>query len=412
MASLVQCDIPFPSRLAISSALLVIVVLAVAGAGYLIERDVPLLADEQHHYERIQAIREGGIPDNPASCLHSYHAVVAFASSLLAVDTVEGTRLLSLGAGLLCVPLAFGIVRRFDSDGASLTTAQFFFLPILLPFFFLLYTDSLGLLFVLMAVLLMLDDCIWGAALASITAVLVRQTHIVWMLFIFAVPYVRAHGLRLNKAAIMEHLRRGWLFLLGFAAFAVFVLINKGVAVGDRRAHPAFELRPGNVVFTLFAVFVMFLPLHLANFSRIVQLFREKRWPWLIVVGGCLLFWLVGDFDHPYNDWNFYLRNKVLNHVEESPFWRALFYLAVVAAVLSLAVTELKEKSFYLLYPVALLSLAPSWLVDPRYAIPALSLLVLFRTRRSWAVEWSNLAWCATLSLFVLDGTFREVFFL
>ena len=63
---------------------------------------------------------------------------VLLMSSLTAINSVEGTRLLSLAAGLFCVPLAFGIARRLDPEAASLTTAQFFFLPILLPFFFLL----------------------------------------------------------------------------------------------------------------------------------------------------------------------------------------------------------------------------------------------------------------------------------
>src|SRR5260370_1213118 len=142
--------VALPGHEAVSPALLAIAVLAVAAAGHLIVRDVELLGDEQHHYERIQAFRDGSVPAHPASCLHSYHAFVAFLSSLTDIDSIEGTRLLSLAAGLLCVPLAFEIVRRLDPEGASLTTAQFFFLPILLPFFFLLYTDSLGLLFVLL----------------------------------------------------------------------------------------------------------------------------------------------------------------------------------------------------------------------------------------------------------------------
>ena len=412
MLPLSRRALALPASVSPYPALLALAVLGVAVAGFQVVRDVPLLLDEEHHYERIESLRAGEIPARPASCLHSYHTILAGMSVLTGIESIEGTRLLSMLVGLLCIPVAFGIVRRLDPEGAPLSAAQLFFLPILLPFFFLIYTDALGLLCVLLAVLLAWDDCIWGAALASIAGMLVRQTHVVWMLFAFTLPYVRAHGWRLSKAAIREHLRRGWLFLPGFAGFAVFVAINRGVAIGDRHHHPAFELHTGNVLFALFVVFVAFLPLHLANLPRILTLLRERRW-WLVLAGAALvLFLFAASFDHPYNAWRHCLHNKVLIRAAGNGACRVLFCLAAVGAVLSLAVTELRAPGLVLLYPLAVLSLAPAWLVEPRYAIPALALFVLFRTRQSWRVEWMNLAWCGMLSLFILDGTFTETFFL
>jgi len=374
---------------------------------------VPLLLDEKPHYARILAIRQGTIDQvKHACCPHTYHHFLALTGSIAGAHAPHELRLVSLLVSLLCVPLAFAVVRKLDPEGAPLAAAQFFFLPVLLPFFFLLYTDPLGLLFALLTLLLVLHDCLWAAALASIASVCVRQTHVVWMLFAFLLPYVRKHGWRLERDAVVEHLRRGWLFLLGFAGFTVFVVLNKGVSLGDRQAHPTFEFRPGNVFFALFVVFVVFLPLHVANLPRIVELVRRRPW-WLLVVAGALLLFLFGThFDHPYNQWDRLLRNKILRYVGSNALYGAIFFGTVALALLSLAATQLKEASFFLLYPMAILHLAPSWLIDPRYSIPALAMFVLCRARSSWLVEGANLAWSALLSLFILDGTIRQAFFL
>ncbi len=405
--------VALPQRASLAPLGLALVVAMVAVVGYWGVHDVPLLVDEIRHYDRIQSIRDGiELQFEHSPCIHTYHAILAALSRVTGVADAEGTRLLSLVVSLICVVLAFNIARRTAPNAPCLSAAQLLFLPTILPFFFLLYTDVLGLLFVLLAVLLTWDDRMFAAALAAIAAVLVRQTHIVWMLFTFALPYVRAHGWKLQKEEVLDHLRRGWLFLVGFAGFALFVLINRGVALGDSKAHPAFQFRTGNVAYALFVVFVVFLPLHLANLRRIVRLVRARPWSLLVVAGVFLLLWFVTRFDHPYNDWRYFLRNKLFHRVEESVLWRGLFFSAIAFTILSLAVTRLRESGCLLLYPIAILSLAPSWLVDPRYAMPALALFVLFRARRSEKLEWAVLAWCALLSAIIAVGTFRQAFFL
>src|SRR5262249_52434071 len=162
---------------------------------------------------------------------------------------------------------------------------------------------------------------------------------------------------RLEKAAVREHLRRGWLYLLGIAGFVLFVIVNRGVAIGDREHHPPFRFHSDSVFFGLFIVFVVFLPLHLANLPRIARLLRARPW-WLLIVGAlCLLFWFGTSFDHPYNTWRFCLHNKVVDRLDDTDLNRMLFFLTTAFALLSLAVTRLSEPSFSLLYPLAVLSL-------------------------------------------------------
>jgi alpha-1,2-glucosyltransferase len=211
---------------------------------------------------------------------------------------------------------------------------------------------------------------------------------------------------------MMEHLRRGWLFMAGFLGFAIFVLVNRGVAMGDPTAHPSFQFRTGNIFFALLVVAVVFLPLHVANLAAVGRLLRAQPWWLLIVAAVFLLFWFGTRFDHPYNTWSYCLRNHVLNWMATSDLHRLAGFAAATLVLLSLAVTPFRESSFLLLYPVAAMSLAPCWLIDPRYIIPALSLFTLMRVRREWSVEWANLAWCALLSLLLLDVTFEGKYFL
>lgn len=390
-----------------------VAVLVTGAIGFFIVQDVPLLLDERRHYPRICEARDGvsyGV--DHAVCPHTYHVIVAAASTITGVESVAATRLLTAPIALLCVVLTISIARKLGVGNSARIGAQLFFLPVLTPFFFLLYTDALSLLFVLLALRLTLSNCLWGAALAASAAVLVRQTMIIWMMFVFVLPYVRAHGLRMEWQPILHHLRRSWLYLVGFAGFAVFLIVNRGVALGDKEHHPAFELRAGNISFALLLAGVVFLPLHIANIPRILTLLRTRPWVLPLVLAGVTFLWQASTFDHPYNQKDDCLRNWPLVAAEMHVALRLLFFTAVTGAILSLCVTRLREPAFLLLYPLVVLSLAPSWLIEPRYVIPAFGLFVLFRQPQAPRLERAQLAWSALLALAVLAVTFDGRYFL
>ncbi|MDY3642089.1 hypothetical protein QWT45_29825, partial [Escherichia coli] len=120
--------------------------------------------------------------------------------------------------------------------------------------------------------------------------------------------------------------------------------------------------------------------------------------------------------DHPWNVPSpgtvMLLRNEWLVWMKASGLHRVVCFLPVAWVVLSLAVTELKRPAFYLLYPCAILNLAPSWLVEPRYCLPFLVLFLLLRERRSPAVETANLVWSILVAGVLVAGTARGWFFL
>src|SRR5690242_18551261 len=89
--------IALPLRLPAGPFGLAAVVVAVVVLGRAGVCEVPLLVDEENHYERIRALREGdAMRVRHASCPHSYHSLLAGLGALTGADSPDETRLLSL----------------------------------------------------------------------------------------------------------------------------------------------------------------------------------------------------------------------------------------------------------------------------------------------------------------------------
>ena len=51
--------------------------------------------------------------------------------------------------------------------------------------------------------------------------------------------------------------------------------------------------------------------------------------------------------------------------------------------------TTLKRKELVLLYPLSIVLLLPSWIIEPRYHLVPILLFIVFRERQSRAVEFA-----------------------
>jgi alpha-1,2-glucosyltransferase len=411
-----------------------------------------LFGDEPLHADQIQRFIRGDFGLNPyITQLPGYHAVIALPGRLFGVQDLPLLRLLTFLLSLSALPIVYLTARALDEQSALVRTVQFVFFPILLPFFFLLYTDLLSLLLVVLGFLLVWRrHPVWGG-IAGVGAVLVRQTDIPWLAFLFLlalwregllslIPYPPLQPLRLpawrggtlrdKKSVVSAHhslfilLRlsrnvRSWLtvsapYVFGFAAFGAFVLLNGGVALGDQGAHPFPSFHLGNVTFALFLTFFFLLPLHIANIPRILRLVSRKAWVIPLLSLLFLFFYLTFANDHPYNQEShaFFLRNRVLLFAASSPMNRALYLLPAVLSILSLAVTRMRQPVFLLLYPVTLLFLVPSWLVEQRYYFIPFTLFLLFRERYPRTVEYGMAALHVVVAYVFLFGIVGDMFFL
>lgn len=390
------------------------------------------MGDEHLHMDQILRFARGEFSMNEfVTQIPGYHAIIAVPAALSGMTSVDGLRLFSFLLSVATVVVFYLCARAIQPRLSGAATAQFALLPILLPYFFLLYTDVTSLLLVLLALLFALRKRFTVAGVFATLAVFVRQTDIVWLgFFLFFMLAERGYLRRMwewlrdmidgKKTTRFTHspwfhpmLRESAVYLIGAGLFVAFALINGGIAVGDKSAHPFPALYPGNVYLLLFLAFFLFLPLHLANTPRIAKHFWKRPWMWLLfpLLLICAMFFVS---DHPNNQaehW-FFLRNRLLLFFTADLLHKFLFFIPIGLAALSLAVTKLARRSFYLLYPFAILSLVPSWLIEHRYLFIPLALFLLFRERRSAVVEWGIAALFAPVAGFFYWGVVQGWFFL
>jgi len=362
------------------------------------------VADEWVHNRQIMTLAGGKLQIlKNLTMLPGYHATIALLVWLTGDQGSTALRMLSALVSLPVIPIFYLIVRQLAPRFAAVATLQFAFLPILFPFFFLLYTDVFSLLLVLLSVLLMLRHRRNAAPIVAILSVLVRQTNILCLAFVLGLAYLEDHGLTLVRDKMVLFLRQHLLFVLALAGFAVFFFVHGGVAMGDQSRHP-LKLSLGNVYLFLFLYFFLLLPVHLAALKPALAGLADKRVLGLsLLLYGVFMFTFVND--HPYNQLKIqalqssdaqlvgyvpFLRNELLHFATQSALARTLFFVPVLLSCLILRTTKLVQPRFLLIYPLLLLLLAPSWLIEQRYCLVPLALLLLARERRSPALEYAT----------------------
>jgi len=381
--------------------LLILVVILTATLGYLtINRSVGPVSDEKVYLDQIGRFIHGDYSVSPELAVPpTYHRLLAMLGRLTGLETLAGLRLLTLLLSLLCVPCFLAAARAVDPGNAIHKAYLFFFLPILLPFYFLLYTDVLALTLFLLAVWLGLRDRPYLAGFAALDSVLVRQNMVVWLCFLLVLLWGQETGWRFRLPLLGRQLRRYAVFLLALAGFAFFVLYNRSLVLGaTSQYHPPGIVHLSNVFFSLFVCTVLFLPLFAAQTPQVLALVRQRPWLLAALAGLLGLYLLTFRGDHPMNQLPGYLRNERLQFALHNIWTRLLFFLPIAWAVLGLLVTPLRRPVDYWLYPFWVLVLLPVWLVEQRYYLPGFALLLLFRVPASPGIERGLLAWQVLLS--------------
>jgi hypothetical protein len=117
---------------------------------------------------------------------------------------------------------------------------------------------------------------------------------------------------------------------------------------------------------------------------------------------------------HPYNQTQpaYFLRNQLLMTVTHSLALKTAFFIPVAWSMLSLGVTKLRQKNYYLLYPFTVLSLLPIWLIEPRYCFVPLSFFLLFKEEQSPLVEGLTIALYIVVCILLLSPLRSELFFI
>lgn len=376
-------------------------------------RNKNLYGDEYPHFQQIDVFLSGELKIvKGLSKLPGYHLAIAGISKLIGIKNISAVRTVSFTFSLLSILVFYNLAKLTDREGAIIKTLQYAFLPVQLPYFFLFYSEGLSNLMLFLLFYLVLKKNYLWAGIAGGLAVFIRQTNIVFLLMFMILGYWEEYGLTTGKEKIITFLSKTKIFLAVIILFGVFVYLNNGVALRDQEAMPSFQVHAGSIYWSLFLVFILFLPLHLANFGKIAKKIAANP----LIFIPLILFFAAGPvfFDnlHPMNTPREHLGNRILLLYASDGWKRTAFFIFISYSVLSLSVTKLLKKSYYLLYPFAVLSVLPLWLIVSRYSLPSIILFLLLRKRESRLTEYSVLAIFAVLSLLIYAGFLKRDFYL
>ncbi len=371
--------------------------------------------DEVFHAKQIELFLQGeSVRLEQLTVLPIYHTAISHLAQWVGADSLPGWRLLSFLGSLLLLPAFYLLCRRISPSDAIRRTALLASLPILFPFFFLLYTDVWALLFVVLSIERSLAHRASAGACCSLVAIVLRQPSVFWLPLAALLPALGSSRFLWPAEGLLSTLRQTAPYAVVLVLFLAFVGWNGGIAAGDQSAHRV-SLHLGNLAFLLLVFFLAWLPWHVSRLPAIWQLVRGYRL--LSVVGllaGLALYWTTFDHPHPYNqaDYGFYLHNQILALLSGQAGWRFLGYVAMAWAVLSLLATPLAQPRFYWLYPLAIASVLVLPLIEQRYYLVPFALWLAFRASGGARADNATLLWMIGWNLYFLWGIQAHRFFL
>lgn len=383
-------------------------------AGYLLIRDNGLHVDEFHYYDQIMRFtRRDFMADPVITVIPGYHLMVALIARVFQQYSISFIRLISFFLNWVSIPIFYLVSRKLDSKHAMLKTLQYSFFPLFFPFFPLIYTDIFSITTILLSLFFVLRKQYNVAGLLGFFTLLVRQNNIIWLILLVIISYYQEYGSRLRQDFIKRHFYRMRIFVIVFLLFAEFIIVNGGLVWGNKAGYPVNYFSLGNIYFMYFLSFVLFLPVLLLNFAQVSRLILKHKY----VFGGAVfmfyaIFIMTFTVTHPWNRGNFQLHNLILAIATANNLTKSIFFLPVVYAVVSLAVTPLYRSYYAWTYPLGILVVLSAWIIEQRYYMVFFALFLLFRKYTSRRREVLMLIFYMFASVYLFDGILHWKFFL
>lgn len=369
--------------------------------------------DEGFHYYQIGKFIEGRYElSERVPMLPGYHLIVSLIARSAGVKSFTSVRLISTMFSFLLLGLFFLFAKDLHRGSRDIMTLQYYFFPTIFPYFSLLFTDILSAFMVLLSIYLITKKMNKLAWLSAACGFLVRQNNIVWIAFLAIYGYLTEFGWRLDAGRAKEYLKKNWAMLPAALLFVIFIVLNKGMAIGDKCMHPSLKIYMGNIHFILFLYFFLFLPTNLYRFKDALGFAKKHAWIISALVIYAALSVLFFKNDHPWNSDPFFIRNKILMFFMSSAPLKIVFFGICAASILLLCAVRLARREYYLMYPFTLLYIAPSWLIEQRYYIIPFTLFMLFKEEDPKRVQYAALFTYVCLSVFIFLGIDAGRFFL
>lgn len=283
---------------------------------------------------------------------------------------------------------------KLDLAKILLTAIAITLLPPLFFFNSLYYTDAGSLLFVLLTYLFATTDWHITASIFGLISVLFRQTNIVWVYYVaFRVLLTTFeefdvgtnnnqqessscyHHLFCNKKLILNLIKRGTPYSIVGLSFIAFVIVNKGIVLGDKEAHQP-KVHFAQVLYFLgFNAF--FGAIWIFNLRLLKRfLYFIIRSPLIAIVLSAIIIYTIsfGRYAHPYlladnRHLTFYIWRRILDRYNSY----VPYLLTPVYLVSSLSVwhhfRDKGCKQMFLFAFCTVLVTVPNGLLEPRYFI-------------------------------------------
>lgn len=392
-----------------------VIFISILFSAFSIRRQNTFIQDEYFHYDQIRRFIHGDKLFNEALMTYpGYHYILASIARVVRVEDVTSMYVIALITNILVIPLFFVTAKTVDKNTSHTKTLLFTFLPILFPFFPMIYTDVLSLFFILLSYVFAIKRKPVLSGIAAGMSVFIRQNNIIWLVFINTILYVRNNGWTIDRKKIVNHIKGSSTFLLGLIFLLFIIYSGHGLVVSSYAksyVHLSFSL-VNNVYFFLCLFVFLFIPVIVAQLSEIVSLVKRKPWVLIILLIFFPLFFLSFVNDHPFNQAPWFLHNLVMVSFTQSPGMKIFFYLIISISVLTLATIKFREKYEYLIYPFGVIYLLPYWLIDVRYSFIPFMFLILFNKKKNITVMGATLLYFLFWCLVFVSGISNRWFFL
>lgn len=286
-----------------------------------------------------------------------------------------------------------------------LTSIAIIILPPLFFFNSLYYTDAGSLLFTLLAYLFSTNDHHSLGSLCGLVSILFRQTNIVWLFYTACLVVLRTfedhqnllsrkrqsssvaqssksktqpstityHDVIFNRSFLVDLLKRCTPYALVGSLFIFFVIMNKGIVLGDKEAHQP-KVHLAQILYFLgfcsvFGSSWIFSPRILRRF-----LYFTIRSPLTAIIASALIIYLIsfGRYAHPYlladnRHLTFYIWRRILDrHNSYVPYLLTPVYLIASLSIWhNLRTRGCKHMLLYIF--CTMFVIVPNGLLEPRY---------------------------------------------
>lgn len=375
------------------------------------------VVDESLHHGQILSLMNGDNSRSPhITTFLVFHTLYALTGQLFGLVSVLDFRLLSF----VLTGLMILVLIRFsrDENGAFnwLLASQLFFLPIALPYYPLIYTDILALTLLYTAYHQFNLKRHGLTVLFAAMAVLIRQPSLVWLGLFLSVCFFQnldLNGYKITRRQFYQALISSWVYLVGIVGFLLYFLLSGGVSKGAQEYHQV-SINVTNVYFMVLVFWLVFWPLLLSRYQQVLSVLRQNKWIILLTVIGLPIYMATYSVSNYFNSpaLNVFLRNWLLNQINESLWLQLIAYLISVYTVLAMSTVKLKSPVWNWLYVFLPLSVIAMPLIEQRYYIVGMAFWQLSRTFVAVNTERIQLLWMVVFSLFLYIGMSRAWFYL